>query len=173
MERLLMDGNNLPTDELLCASLASLRSRFEAGALRFQNVRLSICRESYKPYVMPVFAASQPDNFDLRAGLRPLIGHDVDGMLGIRSESFADGTNFYQWWLVHEELRTINLRSSSYYIDDLHDEAEKAAEQCQSLFAELTQKVGVSCVVLRKLGVVELTLYWLCQANSSRESYGW
>lgn len=137
-----MDGNDLLNDELLRASLISLRSKFEAGALKFQNVRLSICRESYQPYVMPVFTASQPSSHDFRAGLRPLIGHDVDGMMGIRSESFADGTTFYHWWLLHEDLQAVNLRSTGYYFDDLRDEVEKTAEQCQALFAELAEEGG-------------------------------
>jgi hypothetical protein len=142
MERKSMDGNDLLNCELLRSSLISLRSKFEAGALKFQNVRLSICRESFEPYVMPVFAASQQADNNFRNGLRPLIGHDVDGMLRIRSESFADGANFYHWWLIHDELRSINLRSPSFFIDDLHDEAEKTAEQCLSLLDELTEEAG-------------------------------
>jgi hypothetical protein len=152
MERISMDGDDLLNDELLRASLVSLRSKFEAGALKFQNVRLSICRESYQPYVMPVYTASQASNHDFRAGLRPLIGHDVDGMMVFRSESFADGAAFYHWWLQHGELRAINLRSTNFYFDDSLDEAEKTAEECQALFADLAEEGGRLLRNFRQVG---------------------
>jgi hypothetical protein len=137
-----MDGNESASDQLLRASLTTLRSKFEAGALRFQGCKLSICRESFEPYVMPVFAASQADYPDFRKGLRPLIGHDVDGMLGISSESFADSKHFCHWWLIHDELRSINLSSTKYHFDDLWNEVDRTSHQCESLFKELVEEGG-------------------------------